>query len=98
MPNAAGASARIRAGSRPGRLNAGRPAFYSLRVFVYMYMREPETESPPVRHGLLVRGGLLVAGVMTIVLGMLPNWPVPVLDAAKTAAQAIATLGGAAFR
>jgi hypothetical protein len=63
-----------------------------------MFMREPSGEVPVSPHGILVRGGLLVATVMTIVLGMLPNWPLPVLDAAGQAAKAVAQLGGLAIR
>ncbi len=79
-------------------LNAAAAAFYYLRVVVYMFMREPATEAGPSPHGLMVRGGLVAATVMTIVLGVLPNWPLPVLDAAHAAAQAIAALGGTAIR
>ncbi len=79
-------------------LNAAAAAFYYLRCVVYMFMREPSAEVPVSPHGVLVRGGLAVATVMTIVLGMLPNWPLPVLDAAGEAAKAVAQLGGLAIR
>ncbi|HYM82700.1 MAG TPA: NADH-quinone oxidoreductase subunit N [Candidatus Dormibacteraeota bacterium] len=79
-------------------LNAAAAAFYYLRVIVYMYMRDPATEIPVVPHGLLVRGGLIVATFGTVVLGALPNWPLPVLDAAAAAAKAVAALGGIAIR
>ena len=32
-------------------LNAAAAAFYYLRVVVYMYMRDPVTEAPALRHG-----------------------------------------------
>ena len=40
-------------------LNAAAAAFYYLRVVVYMYMREPQSEQPPLRHGRLMWSGLL---------------------------------------
>ena len=70
-------------------LNAVVAAFYYLRVVVYMYMRDPKDEPVVVRHGGLVRIGLLVAAVATIVLGVLPG---PLIDAASKAAQAVAGL------
>jgi NADH-quinone oxidoreductase subunit N len=79
-------------------LNAAVAAFYYLRCVVYMFMRDPSAEVPVSRHGLLVRGGLLVATIMTISLGVLPNWPLPILDAAGEAAKAVASLGGLAIR
>ena len=79
-------------------LNAAAAAFYYLRCVVYMFMREPAADIPVSTHGVLVRGGLLVATVMTIALGVLPNWPIPILDAAGEAAKAVAQLGGLAVR
>ena len=54
-------------------LNAAVAAFYYLRVVVYMYMRDPQTEIPKLVHGRLVWAGLAVATVLTIVLGLFPN-------------------------
>ncbi len=68
-------------------LNAAAAAFYYLRVVVYMYMREPQGEAVAVPHGGLMRLGLAVTAVLTIVLGLLPG---PLLDWVGTAARAIA--------
>ena len=70
-------------------LNAAAAAFYYLRVVVYMFMREATTEVEPFRHGRLLRVGLVIALVGTVLLGVLPNWPIPILDAALAAAEAI---------
>jgi NADH-quinone oxidoreductase subunit N len=70
-------------------LNAAAAAFYYLRVVVYMFMREPAAEVPSFHHGRLLRVGLVVALVGTVLLGVLPNWPIPILDAALAAAEAI---------
>ncbi len=67
-------------------LNAAAAAFYYLRVVVYMYMREPAAEVLPHRHGRLLWAGLAVAGVLTVVLGLLPG---PVLDSVREAARAL---------
>jgi NADH-quinone oxidoreductase subunit N len=72
-------------------LNAAAAAFYYLRVVVYMFMRDAVGEPAPVSRGGLMRTGLVVAMVGTIMLGVLPNWPVPVLDAARAAAEAVST-------
>ncbi len=69
-------------------LNAAAAAFYYLRVIVYMYMREPANEPPPVAHGALLRVGLVITAVMTIALGLFPS---PFLDGIGDAARAIAT-------
>jgi hypothetical protein len=37
-------------------------------------------------HGALLRGGLVIAMAGTIFLGV---WPIPVLDAARAAAEAL---------
>ena len=66
-------------------INAAIAAFYYLRVVVYMFMREPGVVITPSR-GTLLRGGLVVAMVGTVLLGV---WPIPVLDAARAAAEAI---------
>jgi NADH-quinone oxidoreductase subunit N len=67
-------------------LNAAAAAFYYLRVVVYMYMREPQAEPAPVAHGGLLRLGLAITAVMTVVLGLLPG---PFLDSVGSAAQAL---------
>ena len=67
-------------------LNAAAAAFYYLRVVVYMYMREPQSEQPALTHGRLLWGGLIVATVLTILLGVIPG---PFLDLVGRAAKAI---------
>ena len=67
-------------------LNAAAAAFYYLRVVVYMYMRDPETEQPALRHGRLVWGGLAAATALTILLGIIQG---PLLDIVGEAARAI---------
>jgi NADH-quinone oxidoreductase subunit N len=68
-------------------LNAAAAAFYYLRVVVYMYMREPQTEAPPLNHGQLLWAGLATATALTIILGLFPG---PFLDIVNEAARAIA--------
>jgi NADH-quinone oxidoreductase subunit N len=67
-------------------LNAAAAAFYYLRVVVYMFMREPATETPALRHGALLWGGLAAASALTILLGFFPS---ALLEAAGQAARAI---------
>jgi NADH-quinone oxidoreductase subunit N len=67
-------------------LNAAVAAFYYLRVVVYMFMRDATTETPALRHGRLLWGGLAAASALTILLGLFPTG---LLDAAGAAAQAI---------
>jgi NADH-quinone oxidoreductase subunit N len=67
-------------------INAVAAAFYYLRVVVYMYMREPQTEPAEVDHGPLLRLGVAVAAIATVILGVLPG---PLIDAATKAAQAV---------
>jgi NADH-quinone oxidoreductase subunit N len=70
-------------------VNAAVAAFYYLRVVVYMFMRDPVAGAATPSRGVLMRGGLIIALVGTIALGVLPNWPIPVLDAAAAAAEAL---------
>ena len=67
-------------------LNAAAAAFYYLRVVVYMFMREPGSEAPALRHGRLVWAGLAVTTAFTIALGVFPGI---VLDIVGQAARAI---------
>ena len=67
-------------------LNAAAAAFYYLRVVVYMFMREPRSEEASLSHGRLLWGGLVVASVLTVVLGVIPG---PFLDIVGQAARAI---------
>ena len=68
-------------------LNAAAAAFYYLRVVVYMYMRDPASEAPPLRHGRLLWGGLAAATVLTILFGVFPGL---ILGIIGNAAQALA--------
>lgn len=67
-------------------LNATAAAFYYLRVVVYMFMRDPAGDIPVMPHGRLVWGGLAVATVLTVVLGLFPG---VLLDVVGGAAKAI---------
>jgi NADH-quinone oxidoreductase subunit N len=67
-------------------LNAAAAAFYYLRVVVYMFMREPRSEDAALAHGRLMWGGLVVASVLTVILGLIPG---PFLDIVGQAARAI---------
>jgi NADH-quinone oxidoreductase subunit N len=67
-------------------LNAAAAAFYYLRVVVYMYMREPASEAPALRHGRLLWGGLTAATVLTIAFGLFPGL---ILGMVQDAAKAI---------
>jgi NADH-quinone oxidoreductase subunit N len=67
-------------------INAAGAAFYYLRVVVYMFMREPDTEPPVLAHGRLLWSGLVAASVLTVLLGILPG---PLLDVVGQAARAI---------
>ncbi len=67
-------------------LNAALAAFYYLRVVIYMFMREPRSESAPVEKSRLLRLGLAAAALLTIVLGFFPNL---LLDFVGRAAQAL---------
>ena len=66
-------------------LNAAVAAFYYLRVLLYMFVREPQTEQPALTHGRLLWGGLAVSAVLTVVLGLVPGF----LDVVNVAARAI---------
>ena len=66
-------------------LNAAVAAFYYLRVLLYMFVREPQTEQPALTHGRLLWGGLAVSAVLTVVLGLIPGF----LDVVNVAARAI---------
>ena len=61
-------------------------AFYYLRVVVYMFMREPQSEQPALSHGRLLWGGLIAATVLTVLLGVIPG---PFLEIVNQAARAI---------
>jgi NADH-quinone oxidoreductase subunit N len=67
-------------------LNAAVAAFYYLRVVVYMFMRDARPEVTALTHGRLLWGGLVVASVLTVALGLIPG---PFLDVVGQAARAI---------
>jgi NADH-quinone oxidoreductase subunit N len=67
-------------------LNAAVAAFYYLRVVVYMFMRESKSDEPAPEHSRLTWGGLVVASVLTVMLGLVPG---PFIDAVGQAAKAI---------
>jgi NADH-quinone oxidoreductase subunit N len=75
-------------------LNAAVAAFYYLRVVVYMLMREPTTETAPMRHGRLVWAGLIVATVLTVAFGLFPN---ELLNVVGSAAAAVGVPTGTAL-
>jgi NADH-quinone oxidoreductase subunit N len=54
-------------------VNAAAAAFYYLRVVVYMFMRDPVSDAPAMRHGALLWSGLAAATVLTILLGFFPG-------------------------
>ncbi len=66
-------------------LNAAVAAFYYLRVVVYMFMRESKGEPAPVVLGRLMRTGLIVSAILTVVLGVLPELLLPVVERAAKA-------------
>jgi NADH:ubiquinone oxidoreductase subunit 2 (subunit N) len=51
-----------------------------------MFMREPRSEDASLPHGRLMWGGLVVASVLTVALGLIPG---PFLDIVGQAARAI---------
>jgi NADH-quinone oxidoreductase subunit N len=69
-------------------LNAAAAAFYYLRVVVYMWMRDPVTDAPPLSHGALLWGGLAAATVLTLGFGLFPS----VFEIVQHAASAIAAV------
>jgi NADH-quinone oxidoreductase subunit N len=66
-------------------LNAAAAAFYYLRVVVYMFMRDPRGEPAPIAVGRLMRTGLIITAVVTIVLGLVPGLLLPVVTNAARA-------------
>ncbi len=74
-------------------LNAAAAAFYYLRIVVYMFMREPASDAPAMRHGALLWGGLAAATALTILFGLFPT---SLLDVVGQAAQALVDGGAVA--
>jgi NADH-quinone oxidoreductase subunit N len=69
-------------------LNAAVAAFYYLRVVVYMFMRDPSSQAPPLQHGRLLWGGLAVTTSLTILFGFFPGLILGIIG------QAAAAVGG----
>ena len=67
-------------------INAAVAAFYYLRVVVYMFMREPKSGETALGTGRLTWGGLAVASVLTVLLGIAVD---PIIDVVAQAARAI---------
>ena len=67
-------------------INAAVAAFYYLRVVVYMFMREPRSGEARLATGRLTWGGLAVASVLTVLLGIAVD---PIIDVVAQAARAI---------
>jgi NADH-quinone oxidoreductase subunit N len=70
-------------------LNAAAAAFYYLRVVVYMWMRDPVTDAPPLTHGTLLWAGLGATTVLTLAFGLFPR----VFEIVEQAAAAIIPAG-----
>jgi NADH-quinone oxidoreductase subunit N len=73
-------------------LNAAMAAFYYLRVVVYMYMREPEEDTPGVSVGAVTKVGLVLAAAMVIVIGLVPPVTGAILEWTEAAAQGLVAL------
>jgi NADH-quinone oxidoreductase subunit N len=71
-------------------LNAAMAAFYYLRVVVYMYMRQPAEDVPPLSIGWYTKAGLLLAAGATILIGLFPTVTAAILDWTEAAASALA--------
>ena len=69
-----------------GVINSAIAAYYYLRVIVYMYMREPRTDTPMVPLPATVGFSLAAGVVATLYLGVLPN---RVLEYALAGARAL---------
>ena len=67
-------------------LNAALAAFYYLRVVVYMYMRDPETEPAPIDSSPFGNVGLAISVVAVVVLGIFPG---PILDLLQISASSL---------
>ncbi|TAM58468.1 MAG: NADH-quinone oxidoreductase subunit N [Chloroflexota bacterium] len=66
-------------------LNAAMAAFYYLRVVVVMYMQDAPANAQPVRNGAMMRAGLILAAVGTIIIGLIPGLVIPMAQAAASA-------------
>jgi NADH-quinone oxidoreductase subunit N len=66
-------------------LNAAMAAFYYHPVVVVMYMQDAPAGARPVRNGAMMRVGLALAGLGTIVIGLVPGLVIPMAQAAASA-------------
>ncbi|MGH2428780.1 MAG: NADH-quinone oxidoreductase subunit N [Candidatus Limnocylindria bacterium] len=67
-------------------LNAALAAYYYLRVIVYMYMRDPETEPAPIDTSPFGSVALGISIVGVVALGIFPE---PILDLLRTSAESL---------
>ena len=74
-------------------INAAAAAFYYLRIVIYMFVRDPVSDAPALRHGALLWGGLAAATALTILFGLFPT---TLLDIVGRAAQALVEGGSVA--
>jgi NADH-quinone oxidoreductase subunit N len=77
-------------------LNAAVAAFYYLRIVVYMFMRDPASDAPALRHGALMWGGLAAATALTILLGLFPTTLLDIVNQAACAISASPCVAAAA--
>ena len=77
-------------------LNAAVAAFYYLRIVVYMFMRDPASDAPALRHGALMWGGLAAATALTILLGLFPTTLLGIVNQAACAISASPCVAAAA--
>jgi NADH-quinone oxidoreductase subunit N len=66
-------------------INAAIAAFYYLRVGVVMYMQEPPAGAQPLTDSVPMRVGLVVAGLATVLIGLVPGLLLPMAQAAAAA-------------
>ena len=64
-------------------LNAALAAFYYLRVIVYMYMRDPETEPAPIERHPFGTAALALSVLGVVLLGVFPE---PILSLLRDSA------------
>jgi NADH-quinone oxidoreductase subunit N len=76
-------------------INAAAAAFYYLRIVIYMFVRDPVSDAPALRHGALLWGGLAATTTLTILLGLFPT---ALLDIVGRAAEALVSAGAIAGR
>ncbi len=70
-----------------GALNAVVSAFSYLNVVRYMFFVPPESDAEPITLGRPLQGALLLTGVLTLLLGLMPG---PLIDWASRSVQILA--------